>query len=244
MHTIKRLKADVEAAKALLRSQTETLVDAYYTLQVGTKQDETDKAEEELRRAQDSCSAQLSEIVSLAHRISGAASAPASYNPALGLPIAFLFPAPQMEQIRASVLFQREEMERLPKPEIRVSGCEEPDYLKVDITCTAEGAVLKYTMDGSIPTEALGMVYSKAILIEREADCVIKAVATKAGYMESEIAVLARAEPAMPKVIRETMMERPQHVMPNGMLDLGFGYSPPSSSRYSDDDEFKSPSLP
>lgn len=202
-----------------------------------------DEVESELSRFHTSRSTQLSEIISLSHRISGYASAPSNYITGNPLPRAFKPPAPQMEEIRASILFQSEEMERVPKPEIKILPTDDPELLKVEISCKAEMVSIKYTMDGSVPTEALGTVYIKPILIEDDADCVIKAVATKPGFMESEIAVLSRADPQPPKPAFERGMERPTHVMQSGVLDLGFGYSPPSSSRYSDDDEFRSPSL-
>lgn len=230
---IKQLRTDLAQAKGRLRKHSEVLVNAYYSLEAVCEETEVNLKETHNRR-----SAKLSEIVAFAQRLSTAASAPQHWEEAQQLPLAFHWPLPTAE-ISASLLFPSEAKDRLPKPEIRVQPLGE-DYVEVVMTCAQPDAQIRFTLDESIPTESIGEVAKGAIQFDKEAEFVVKAVALKTGFLESEVAVFTlRMQPPAPV----NVMERVQHAAPEGSLDLGFGGTPPSSSRYSDEDDYKSPSL-
>jgi len=230
---IKKLRTDLAEAKDQLRKHSETLVNAYYSLEAVCEE-----AEENLKETQNRRSAKLSDIVAFAQRLSTAASAPLHWEEAQQLPVAFHWPLPTTE-ISASLLFPSEARDRLPKPEIRVQPLG-GDYIEVVMTCAEADALIRYTLDESIPTESIGEEVRGAIQFDREAEFVVKAVALKTGFLESEVAVFTLR---MQAPVPVTGMERVQHAAPEGSLDLGFGGTPPSSSRYSDEDDYKSPSL-
>jgi len=59
------------------------------------------------------------------------------------------------------------------------------DVQFVTITCSTSGATIRYTTDGSEPSETNGSVYSAPVDIE--ADTTLKAIAYKTGYADSNV---------------------------------------------------------
>ena len=232
---IRKLKKDVGEAKERVRRHVEVMIDAYYSMEEVCTDVSHNLAHTHSRR-----SAKLSDVIAFAHRLSATASAPSHWNERQPLPRAFNWPLPTNE-ISASLLFPSEAKERLPKPEIRVQPLG-GEYVEVVITCSEPDSLVRYTLDSSIPTESIGDEVKGPIHFDTEADFVIKAVAFKPGFLESEVAVFTLRMDTQPPVPKN-VMERVQHVAPEGSLDLGFGFTPPSSSRYSDEDDFRSPSL-
>jgi len=68
----------------------------------------------------------------------------------------------------------------------------------VAITCATEGAAIRYTTDGSEPTESSGEVYSGAIPVS--ADTTIKAIAYKEGWTSSSVVTAAYTIKIAPKI--------------------------------------------
>ena len=67
------------------------------------------------------------------------------------------------------------------KPQIRISSTG-----NVTITCATEGATIRYTTDGTVPTESNGTVFSDAFSVSNLTT--VKAIAVKTGYNNSEVA--------------------------------------------------------
>jgi len=55
----------------------------------------------------------------------------------------------------------------------------------VSISCSSAGAVIRYTVDGSLPTESSGTVYSASFTVS--SDTVVNAIAYRTGWETSGI---------------------------------------------------------
>jgi phi13 family phage major tail protein len=62
-----------------------------------------------------------------------------------------------------------------------------PDPQSVTLTCATDGAVIKYTDDGTIPSATHGTTYSVPIACAADSNTCIKAVATKDTFANSDI---------------------------------------------------------
>ena len=234
---IKQLRTDLAEAKSKLRKHSETLVNAYYSLETVCE-----STEQHLKETQSRRSAKLPDIIAFGQRLSMASSAPLHWEDGQKFPSSFHCPFPTTEDdIRVSLLFPSEAKNRLPKPEIRV-GQYGDDYVELVMYCVDSEALIKYTLDQSIPTEFIGQEVKGPIQFDKEAEFTVKAVAFKRGFLESEVTVFTLGMDIQPPA-PTTLLDRVQHSAPEGFLDLGFGGTPPSSSRYSDEDDYKSPSL-
>jgi len=59
--------------------------------------------------------------------------------------------------------------------------------LSLSLSSATEGATIRYTIDGSTPSESTGLIYTQPIVIT--SNVTIKAIAVKEGLSNSEIAV-------------------------------------------------------
>ena len=169
-------------------------------------------------------------------RISGTTSAPSSWNYSETLPTAFRPPAPQEHEIRATKLFETEKLEKTTKPTINLSKLEDHIHISI-ISCP--GSFVRYTIDGSLPSDMTGKIYEQPFLVPAEADFNIKAVAFMEGKKESEVVCssVQGGSLAAPSKF-EHIAERPVHIVSSkSPLDLGLEISPYNSSRYSSDDD-------
>lgn len=159
------------------------------------------------------------------------------------LPLAFRPPAPHEHEIRCSSLYITETQTRANKPKISV--LKHRDCYQVNII-GEEGAVIRYTVDNSLPSVFSGKVYSQPFFVPIEAECSIKALTVLCGHKESEIAVLAPRDMfSMPEPV-EMKAERPDPgITARAPLLFDVEISPYSSSRPSSDDEneYSSPYL-
>ncbi|MCX8059389.1 MAG: chitobiase/beta-hexosaminidase C-terminal domain-containing protein, partial [Spirochaetes bacterium] len=74
---------------------------------------------------------------------------------------------------------------KVATPSFSLSGGTYNDYITLEINCVTEGATIKYTTDGSDPSETNGTTYSNPIQITSSTQ--IKAIAFKSGLDNSEI---------------------------------------------------------
>ena len=153
------------------------------------------------------------------------------------MPLAFRPPAPQEHEIRATKLFETDNLERTPKPVININKLQNHNHVSIAF---CHGSIVRYTIDGSLPSDLTGKVYDQPFIVPAEADFIIKAVAFMDGKKESEVASSSVQEGslALPGRI-EHVAERPDHIVSNSgqPLSLGLEISPYSSSRYSSDDD-------
>ena len=119
---------------------------------------------------------------------------------------------------------------------ISISKLQDHNHISM-ISCP--GAIVRYTIDGSLPSDLTGKVYSEPFIVPAEADFIIKAVAYIEGKKESEVACTSVQGGSLAAPGRfEHTAERPVHVINSRQpLDLGLDISPYSSSRYSSDDD-------
>ncbi|CAG9313945.1 unnamed protein product [Blepharisma stoltei] len=178
----------------------------------------------------------VKELLLYAHRISGTVSAPTNWNNREPQPVAFRVPVPEEHEIRASTLFYTDNKERTQKPIIRITTLQEC-YL-VTISCSQPNAVIRYTLDNSLPSVLTGKKYDAPFDVSIDADFCVKAVAVIPGLRESEIASSSVQDTLFQIPTRTDIAERPVHtVITTEKLNLGMDLSPFSSSRQSSDDE-------
>jgi hypothetical protein len=157
------------------------------------------------------------------------------------LPVAFVPPFPQDQDIKATKLYEADHVERTAKPIITINKLKDHHQI---IISSVPGSYIRYTLDGSLPSDMTGVFYTEPFILPQDADCTIKAVAFMEWKRESEISALCLQNASLAPPLRlEHVAERPAHIVTNrGQLDLGL-FSPGASSRMSDDDEFTSPFL-
>ena len=80
----------------------------------------------------------------------------------------------------SSLVFQEATPAAVATPEITITGN------SVSISCATSGATIYYTLDGSTPSSSSGTTYSSAFTLSSV--CTIKAIATKSGIQDSEVA--------------------------------------------------------
>lgn len=73
----------------------------------------------------------------------------------------------------------------VPEPKISLAEGTYNTSKSVSLTCDLNGAVIRYTIDGSIPSNSNGIIYSEPILIER--NTVLKAIAYRSDLLNSSI---------------------------------------------------------
>lgn len=173
------------------------------------------------------------------YRISGTTSAPVNWSNSEPSPIAFRPPFPEEHEIRAAKLFEKEKLERTAKPSININKLQNHNHISI-ICCP--GASVRYTIDGSLPSDLTGKFYEKPFIVPSEADFIIKAVAFMEGKRESEVVCSSVQSGSLVAPGRfEHVAERPVHLVTSrAPLSLGLELSPWSSSHHSSDDDNES----
>ena len=108
------------------------------------------------------------------------------------------------------------------------------------ISMRGEGnPMIRYTIDGSVPSVFSGQVYANPFEVPVEADFLIKAIAIVPGMKESEMAVVNVRDTTFvkPETVGMVATRPVQEVSPVGSFNLGFEVSPYSSSRQSSDED-------
>lgn len=239
---IKSLKQEIHSLKQEYFNKCSKLISSYTSLQSKLQQ-----VDEELLLSQNLSNPytekiSLKDLILYSFRISGTTSAPFNWNYLENLPSAFHPPFPQELEIRATKLFEAENLERTSKPQIIINKLQNHNHISI---ISVPGSFVRYTIDSSLPSDMTGLIYQQPFIVPIDSDFIIKAVAFMEGKKESEVVVMSvqNASLAMPGRL-EHVAERPAHVVTSrAPLDLGL-FSPNASSRHSsDEDEFTSPFL-
>lgn len=90
------------------------------------------------------------------------------------------------------------------------SGTEVELGTQVTLSCATEGAVIRYTMDGSEPDCKTGYVYSAPIVLYGNGSVTVKAIACAEGYDPSEVAQWTYSFPGMTTAAEEVETGLPQ----------------------------------
>lgn len=119
---------------------------------------------------------------------------------------------------------------------INISKLQNHNHISIS---SCAGAIVRYTIDGSLPSDLTGKIYDQPFIVPAEADFMIKAVAYVDGKKESEVACTSVQGGSLAAPGRfEHVAERPVHIVNSRQpLELGLDISPYSSSRHSSDDD-------
>ena len=90
------------------------------------------------------------------------------------------------------------------------SGTEVELGTQVTLSCATEGAVIRYTMDGSEPDCKTGYIYSAPIVLYGNGSVTVKAIACAEGYDPSEVAQWMYSFPRQETAIEEVDTNLPQ----------------------------------
>ena len=78
-------------------------------------------------------------------------------------------------------------MQQVETPTAIPSGSTVQQGTEIILTCATEGAVIRYTLDGSIPDCMSGYVYTQPIVLFGQQQVTVTAVACAEGYNPSEV---------------------------------------------------------
>lgn len=239
---IKSLKNEIEATKQEYYRKCNKMISIYNKLDSKLNEVSEEIALSEKCSIYYTGKVPLRELLLYSFRISGTTSAPFNWNYTEPLPSSFRPPAPQEHEIRATKLFETEKLEKTVKPTINLSKLE--DHIHISIL-SCPGSFVRYTIDGSLPSDLTGRIYQQPFLVPADAEFIIKAVAFMEGKKESDVVCTSvqGGGLALPSKI-EHIAERSVHITTSkNPLDLGLEISPYNSSRYSsdDDNEYASP---
>lgn len=101
-------------------------------------------------------------------------------------------------------------------------------YTELILSCGTEGAVIRYTLDGTIPDCQTGLAYSRPIVLNRKGITTITAIACAEGYDPSDVVqwqyrivegtALTEEEVTLPKAIKRLDKGVLYIIMPNGKV--------------------------
>jgi len=235
-----QLVSKLKHVKSLYKDKTQNLIHSFYQLE-----NCIEKVDQHLLKSS-SCSkcyiekVNIKQLILYSHRISGTVAAPSGWNYTSQLPLAFRPPAPQEHEMRLTTLFYDDKRERVPKPVINVDPLN--DFHRVSITCSRTDAIIRYTLDMSLPSALTGKLYERPFDVPSETDFIVRAVAIIPGMQDSELVEKSVRDIAfvMPAPV-DHVAERPVHMIAStSPLDLALDLSPPRAS--SDEEwDFNSP---
>lgn len=235
-----QLIQNLKNVKTLYKDKTQNLIHSFYQLE-----NCIEKVDKHLHKSTSSSNLHLEKVnikqlILYSHRISGTVAAPSGWDYKAQLPLAFRPPAPQEHEMRLTTLFYDDRRERVPKPVIMVDPLS--DFHRVSITCSRPDAIIRYTLDMSLPSALTGKLYERPFDVPSETDFIVRAVAIIPGMQDSEMVEKSVRDTTfvMPAPI-EHVAERPVHMIAStSPLDLALDMSPPRAS--SDEEcDFNSP---